>query len=73
MSIKVGDVVYGYAGGRFGRDSYNDKTCIAVGFYNGQHWATFHESRGGFDLFHTLHGSDLTEAANYLTPESDRE
>lgn len=29
--LKVGDVLYGYCNGHFGRDSYYDKTIEAIG------------------------------------------
>src|SRR5579872_1348239 len=29
--LRVGQVVYGYCGGRFGRDSYSDKRVEAIG------------------------------------------
>lgn len=28
--FKVGDNIYGYCGGEFGRESYSDKTCVMV-------------------------------------------
>lgn len=29
--LRVGDVLYGYCGGHFGRDSYEDKRVEAIG------------------------------------------
>jgi len=31
IPLRVGDKLYGYCGGEFGRDSYNTKTVEAIG------------------------------------------
>jgi hypothetical protein len=70
--IEVGDIIYGFAGGHFGRDSYEDKTCIHTGFYNGTRYAVF-SGAGRFGGFSVLYGDDLAhlERDDYTTPEPD--
>jgi len=41
--LKVGTVVYGYANGVFGRDSYEDKIVIASGTSHGTPWLVLAE------------------------------
>lgn len=70
--IEVGDIVYGFAGGHFGRDSYADKTCIHTGLYDGERYAVF-KGEGRFGGFSVLSGDDLAslENDNYTTPEEE--
>lgn len=60
MKIEVGTVIHGYGWGYWGRDNYDDKVCIATGFYNGERYAVFYH--GGSSLherFSVIDGPDL--------------
>lgn len=39
--LRVGDILYGFCGGRFGRDSYTDKRVEAIG----SDWVVAREQR----------------------------
>lgn len=73
--VEQGTIVYGFAHGHFGRDSYGDKVCIQTGFYGGYRWALFHE-QGSYSggAFHTLYGRDLEDLEaddEVFSPEPD--
>jgi hypothetical protein len=38
MAVGVGDTLYGFCNGYFGRDSYGDKRVVAVGKEKGTRW-----------------------------------
>jgi hypothetical protein len=66
----VGRTLYGYCGGFFGRDSYDDKTIIAVG----EDFVTVREetSRGLVRTAQSGDGWDVHDALfEYLQPEPD--
>ena len=69
MTWKVGQKSYGFSGGYFGRDSYEDKTCIQVGFYAGVAYAVFVEERYGGPSFSIITGEDLEALEEYKQPE----
>lgn len=69
-NIVVGAIVYGYAGGMFGRDSYEDRTVIHKGFYNGEHYVVLSSmGYGSTPLFYVVHGDEVEELVEYLEPE----
>jgi hypothetical protein len=74
--LRVGDVLHGFCHGLFGRDSYGEKTVLAIGpdwvlvseqFQRGR-WPDYEEVR----VLHTYSGNpdDLLE---YLTPEPEQD
>ena len=72
--LRVGDVLHGFCGGTFGRDSYGEKTVIAIG----PNYVVVSErtTRGvwpdyeWYDQLY-LHQGDPNELLEYLAPESD--
>lgn len=54
--LRVGDTLYGYCGGWFGRDSYGDKTVEAIG----SGWVVV-RSEYGWHEFGTGNPEDLIE------------
>jgi hypothetical protein len=44
--LRVGDVLYGFCGGAFGRDSYTDKRVEAIG----ADWVVVRNSDGGAEF-----------------------
>lgn len=52
----VGDVIHGFAGGAFGRDSYNCRTVEAVG----KDWAVTRNESGDAEF---ISGRDLNHAS----------
>jgi len=42
--IGVGTRLYGYCNGYFGRDSYDEKTIVAIGEVGGQLWIVANEN-----------------------------
>jgi hypothetical protein len=67
--LTPGDMVYGFAWGHFGRDSYGDKECIHVGYCDSQRYAVFYERGGYGNGFHTLAGTDLEDLEGTLERE----
>lgn len=68
--IVVGATVYGYAGGMFGRDSYEDRTIIHKGFYNGEHYVVLSSmGYGNTPTFHVVSGKRVAQLVPYLEPE----
>ena len=69
-SLRVGDVLYGFCHGTFGRDSYGEKTVIAIGpdwvLLSEMMWHPREDRQ--VRLLHTYSGNpdDLLE---YTTPE----
>lgn len=59
-----GDVIRGFAGGLFGRDSYDDKYVIAVG----RDWIVAREESGGVVL---ASGPDVHEYLAFITKEEN--
>ena len=59
--IRVGTKLYGYCGGYFGRDSYDDKRVEAIGV----DWVVCRDERGNI---HTFVG-DPEVLEEYTTPE----
>jgi hypothetical protein len=65
--LRVGDVLYGFCGGYFGRDSYNDKRVEAVG----ADWVVAREDRYR-DSGVVFYGGDPELLTEYRTkPEDD--
>lgn len=71
MALMVGQVLYGFCGGWFGRDSYSDKRIEAVG----ADWVVAREENGNpvFAQSHVEDGAvtwSIHEAlAEYVAPE----
>ncbi len=63
MTVRVGSVLYGYCGGAFGRDSYDDKRVEAMG----ADWIVV-RNRAGRPEFTTGSPDELAE---YLEPEPE--
>jgi len=63
--LRVGDILYGYCGGMFGRDSYDDKRVEAIG----SDWVVLRED--GKPLMYEGSPEDMLQ---YRTPppEGDR-
>lgn len=61
--LRVGDRLYGFCGGAFGRDAFRDKRVEAVG----NDWVVARED-GGDVVFYAGDPDDLTE---YREPEVD--
>lgn len=66
--VQVGDTLYGFCGGAFGRDSYEDKRVEAVG----KDWIVCRDNQG------QVHFADLSEwtidqLAEYTKPQEDED
>ena len=46
--LRIGDTLYGFCGGCFGRDSYDDKRVEAIG----SDWVVVREINGAPDFYH---------------------
>ena len=59
IQLEIGDTLYGYCHGIFGRDSYNPKLIVG----KGRDWVVVREkmSWGGkrHTVYHVAHGDDL--------------
>jgi hypothetical protein len=56
--FEVGDCVYGYCGGHFGRDSYSDKICIL----STDNYAVFHcIDTETAEVFNYAHEGNISE------------
>lgn len=64
-TLHVGDTVYGFAGGLFGRDSYDDREVIHVGQRNGIPYAVLWDS--GTNRPRVISGNDVAAAVEYTT------
>lgn len=64
MGLKIGQMVYGFCGGIFGREfnSYGDKRVEAVGF----DWVVLRDEDGGI---HFAEGNELQQLEKHTTPE----
>lgn len=49
--INIGDTLYGYCNGYFGRDSYGNKRVIAKGTERGSNWMVVYDEWEGRLLF----------------------
>lgn len=45
MGVKVGDTLYGFCNGYFGRDSYGDKRVVGIGQDGGIRWIVAREGK----------------------------
>ncbi len=57
--LKRGTIIYGFAGGLFGRDSYSDKMVVESGYYGDVPWAIL-AHRGTIDYKTYEQGSILS-------------
>lgn len=64
--IQIGTVLYGYCGGYFGRDSYDEKRVEGIGV----DWVVARECQSGRVYFAGCSPTDLVE---YLEPEPEEE
>lgn len=60
--LQVGSILYGFAGGCFGRDSYNDRQVEALG----PDWAVARDTVTGEAMTYT---GDLDFLAEYTNPK----
>lgn len=75
--VSPGTKLYGYCNGYFGRDSYGEKTVIALGVYNDNNWAVAEEKY--FDMrtdefkTHIVYatGFDIEEIEAWTVEEGD--
>lgn len=66
--LRVGDVLYGYCGGFFGRDSYGDKRVEAIG----ADWVIVRNQVTGFvEAATNVSPSDFSD--NWRVPETEEE
>ncbi|HDY66769.1 MAG TPA: hypothetical protein ENH85_03140 [Candidatus Scalindua sp.] len=67
--LQIGQILYGYCGGFFGRESYEDKRIEAIGF----DWVVVREiDGGGPDFGYTQDGSNISEPLwEYTTKPPD--
>jgi hypothetical protein len=65
--LRVGDVLYGFCGGRFGHDSYDDKRVEAIG----ADWVVAREDSGQA-VFHHGDPELLTEYRHGDASDEDR-
>lgn len=49
--VSVGDTLYGFCNGYFGRDSYGEKRVVAKGTERGKNWVVVFEEYEGHLLF----------------------
>jgi len=63
MGLKIGQLVYGFCGGIFGREfnSYGNKRVEAIGF----DWIVLRDEDGNI---HFAEGDDVQLLENYTTP-----
>lgn len=66
-TLKVGNVVYGFAGGVFGRDNYEDKIVVDSGMQSGVQWLLLKEIYRPTKL-HFICGDELAGLEEFLTP-----
>lgn len=69
--LRVGDILYGFCGGFFGRDSYDDKRIEAVG----SDWVVARQENGTpvFGRLPSSTDQSIDEwLEEYRTPEADR-
>ena len=60
IPLRVGDILHGYCGGLFGRDSYGDKRVEGIG----SDWVVVRETDGSKIDFYQGNPEDLTEFRN---------
>jgi hypothetical protein len=62
--LRVGDILFGFCGGEFGRDSYNDKRVEAIG----SDWVIV-RSEGYRETYPLLYSGDPEELCQYRTKD----
>lgn len=65
--INVGDTLYGFCNGYFGRDSYGDKSVVAKGNERGHNWIVAWDEWEGQLLF--AEGFSEDDALNWTTDD----
>ncbi len=65
--INIGDTLYGFCNGYFGRDSYGDKRVVAKGNERGRNWIVALDEFEGRLLF--AEGFSKDEALNWTTDD----
>ncbi|MBN9214147.1 MAG: hypothetical protein J0J04_04905 [Microbacterium sp.] len=70
-TLRPGDTIYGFAGGLFGRDSYDDKTIVRIDVAHGVAYAVLHCEADGQLYF--LNGADKLRDAEEHTVRPIRE
>jgi len=66
MKLRVGQILYGYCGGYFGRDSYQNKRVEAIGF----DWVVAREVDSHEICFAETSGKDISKELSEYTEES---
>lgn len=66
--LGIGDVLSGFCGGWFGRDSYDDKRVEAIG----SDWVVVRDERGVPLFAGAMHPSDLTTYRSQLESPTNR-
>jgi len=68
MGLKIGQVIYGYCGGVFGREfnAYKDKRVEAIGF----DWVVLRDEDGNI---HFAVGDELQQLEEHTTPPEENE
>ena len=69
MSLKVGQMLYGYCRGVFGRDSYGDKRIEAIGF----DWIVVREEKGYPNFANGLDNLKLLETEDCTKPPKEED
>ncbi len=69
MPLMVGQMLYGFCGGEFGRDSYLDKRVEAVGF----DWVVVREDNGVAKFAFNVDHEALIKESEYEKKKRDEE
>ena len=66
MDLKIGQMIYGYCGGIFGREfnAYKDKRVEAIGV----DWVVLRDEGGNI---HFAEGDEVQQLEKYTTPEEN--
>lgn len=63
--VRIGSVIHGYAGGLFGRDSYDHRKVLD----KGKDWITYLYIDGDWEGTRGTYNGDLDELVEYLVPD----
>lgn len=77
--MRVGDTLYGYCGGAFGRDSYGEKTVEHIGVARGKSfvivseiwWSLSNDDADEDPIMLHIYRGDPSELLEYTTPPPD--
>lgn len=68
--IEVGTVIRNFGWGYWGRDNYDDKRCIATGYYGEERYAVFHHPGAYHETFSVLSEHDLESIERLMEEEN---